>query len=354
MAKYLFYTIGIISLLGCDKGSKVAQDTFDRKAMLQEVAQQLIKPSFSALKVKVDSLFLLIDAFAQSPNTTTLGKAQLAWQNTYTAYQAVCIYNFGAAGEEGLRKSLVEEIATFPVSATKIENTVANNNANFNDFNRDARGFLAIEYLLFDLANNQTAIIANFQNQNRKSYLIGLGTHLQTRVNEVVASWEGAYLPAFVANDGTSAGSSTSLLYNEFVKSFEGLKNFKVALPLGKRAGQTQTEPARVEAYYSGMSLQMLKAHFDKLEKLWRKFIPYLQSVEGGNALIGATQAQLTAAKNALYLVPVNVSLASQIQNAPAAFENAYIELQKLTRYFKSDMSSVLGIAITYTSGDGD
>jgi len=34
--------------------------------------------------------------------------------------------------------------------------------------------------------------------------------------------------------------------------------------------------------------------------------------------------------------------------------EALYHELQIHTRYFKSDMSSLLGITITYSSGDGD
>mgnify|MGYP007059449494 CR=1 FL=1 len=34
--------------------------------------------------------------------------------------------------------------------------------------------------------------------------------------------------------------------------------------------------------------------------------------------------------------------------------ENLHTEMQKLTRFFKSELSSLLGISITYSSGDGD
>jgi hypothetical protein len=98
----------------------------------------------------------------------------------------------------------------------------------------------------------------------------------------------------------------------------------------------------------------MLKAHLNTLETLWRKFIPYLQSIEGGNALISATEAQLTSTKNALNVVAETPSFADQITALPASFDTLNTEFQKLTRYFKSDMSSLLGIAITYASGDGD
>jgi hypothetical protein len=353
MQKYLFLIAFPLLISACEKGQNI-EDSFNRKEMLQEVAQQLIKPAFTLLKSKTDSLVSVTQTFTQNSTSDNLVKLQQLWERSYLAYLSACAYNFGQAGEEGTRKALVEEVATFPVSTTKIESAITNNNANFNDFNRDARGLLTLEYLIFDLSGNQTTILNNFQSTNRKTFLTNLVANIKIRVDAVVSGWEGNYLQEFINNDGTSAGSSTSLLYNEFVKSFEALKNFKVALPLGKRAGQTQTEPTKVEAYYSGTSIKMLKAHFATLEAIWRKFIPYLQSVEGGNGLIASTEAQLTLTKNALNTAPETLPFATQIQNAPTSFDTLHTELQKMTRFFKSDMSSVLGIAITYSSGDGD
>ena len=40
--------------------------------------------------------------------------------------------------------------------------------------------------------------------------------------------------------------------------------------------------------------------------------------------------------------------------NISEPYKNLHDELQKSTRYVKSDMSSLLGISITYSSGDGD
>jgi hypothetical protein len=44
----------------------------------------------------------------------------------------------------------------------------------------------------------------------------------------------------------------------------------------------------------------------------------------------------------------------SRIQTSPQALIDIHTELQKNTKNFKSEMSSLLGIAITYASGDGD
>lgn len=349
----------------CGEGSGTEpSNTFDRTAMLQNFAQNLIRPAFQALQTEVNQLKEAGDNFVDNPSEQTLTNLQNAWEEAYLAWQYANAYNFGPAGEEGTRKGLIEEIGTFPVATDKIENAITANSANFNDFNRDARGFLAVEYLIFDLDGNNQDILDAFAAENRKNFLSGALANLKTRIDEVVNAWAGTYQNTFTSNNGTDVGSSTSQLYNEFVKSFESLKNFKLGLPLGKRPGQTQTEPQRVEAYYSGKTLQMMKAHLTAVEEIWlgktkngqdgTGFKEYLASVEGGNALITATENQLTVVKNALNAIPESPSIAIQIENNTAALELLHTELQRHTRFFKSDMSSLLGIAITFSSGDGD
>ncbi len=355
----------IISLLwSCDPKKSEPTNSFDRSKMLENYANNLIKPAFVDLQSQINILKNNADVFVQNANTQNLTNLQTSWENAYTAWQYANAYNIGVASEQGLQKSLWEEIATFPISTTKIENAITNNNANFSDFNRDARGFLAIEYLVFSLNDDNNAILNLFNNSNRKTFLTNAIQNLKTRVDNVVNAWNGGFTSEFIQNNGTDVGSSTSILYNEFVKSFEQIKNLKVGLPLGKRSSQVQNFPDKVEAYYSGKTLKMLANHIIAIENIWRGkskngnigvgFRDYLASVEGGNALINSTETQLTAIKNALNNVPTNTRISSQIQNSATAFDNLYTELQKNIRFFKSDMSSLLGIAITYASGDGD
>ncbi len=359
----LVLVVAAVVLVACQVTPESGPD-FDRRKMLENVADNLIKPAFSDLQTQTDGLKTATDVFVQNPDNQNLIKLQSAWKSACTAWQAANAYNFGPAGEQGLRKGLVEEIGTFPASVSKIEASVAGGNPNFNDFNRDARGFMAVEYLVFDLEGDNARIMASFADANRKRFLSGAVANIQTRVSEVVAAWKGGYRAEFVADDGTDAGSSTAQFYNEFVRSFEAVKNFKVGLPLGKRPGQTQPEPARAEAYYSGQSLPMIQNHLAALEKIWygkgregqdgSGFKEYLEAVEGGREVATATEKQLAAIKTALAALPATTPFSQQIQTQPAPVEAFYNELQKNVRYFKSDMSSRLGIAITFSSGDGD
>lgn len=349
----------------CDSNSGNPTDNFDRQAMLRNYADNLIKPAYSDLQTQANVLLMAAEAFNSDPNSVTLGALQTAWGGAYVAWQYANAYNFGPAGEEGLKKGLIEEIGTFPANESKIENAIAAGTWNLEDFNRDARGFLAIEYLIFGKNQSANEVVAAFSNSpKRREYLVALAEQLKNRAAEIVTAWNGTYRDDFIQNDGTDVGSSTSALYNEFVRSYESIKNFKLGLPLGKRPGQTQVEPQLVEAYYSGASLEMLKTHFTAIENIWHGrarngvdglgFREYLESVEGGPELIADTEAQLAALKAALDAVPTSPSLSEQIAGDNSKVDALYTEFSKMTRFFKSDMSSLLGIAITFSSGDGD
>lgn len=343
--------------------SVTAGQNFDRKAMLQHYADDLIRPAFRSLQSSTNSLNTAAGTFAGSPTAGNLTALQTAWTAAHTAFQYANAYNFGPAGESGSRMGLVQEIGTFPVSTAKIEAVVTKGSANLTDANYDARGLLAIEYLIFDVNADNARVLSSLQTANRRAYLASLTANVKQRVDEVVTGWD-TYTTTFVSSNGTAAGSSTSELYNEFIRSYESLKNFKVGLPLGIRAGQTAPQPALAEGYYSNQSLTFIKAHLTAVENIWYGrtadgkdgvgFQDYLQTVAGGPALVTSTVAELTAIHKALDAVTGGTSLTQQIQTNKPAVETLYTELQKNTRYFKSDMSSLLGIAITFSSGDGD
>jgi predicted lipoprotein len=334
-------------------------DTFNRKAMLENVADNIIILSFAELQTKVNALNSAVNAFVQTPNETTLQAARAAWEEAYLSWQYANGFNFGPA--QTSTGTLFQKVGVFPVNVAQIESFIASWTFN-NDLSRDTRGFNAIEYLLYD-AVGVSEVLGKFSNQNRRDYLFIITAELKSAVDAVVNDWQ-SYRAEFVSNVGTDIGSSTSILYNEFVMNFERIKNFKLGVPLGRRPGQTQPEPTRVEAFYSGKSIRLMREHLKAVEELYYGigrngvdgvgFVDYLRSVPSGNELIRQTEAQLAVVKQRLNALPVDARLSELIVTNFAQVDALHTELQRHTRFFKSEMASLLSLTITFSSGDGD
>jgi len=337
----------LMFLISCQKPSDpLNENKFDRSAFLKSYAEKFINPGFNSSLKEISNLEAMVTVL-KSFNDLTLVQNQ--WEKAYLAYLKVSLYNFGPAAEEVLKKSLVEEVATFPVNTVLINQKINTGIFSLKDFKRDSRGFLAIEYLIYN-----SSII---KDAKWHSYLIAVIKDIKVRMERVAVSWE-TYNSEFISNNGTSAGSSTSAMYNEFLKSFEALKNFKLGLPLGLRPGQTEALPKNVEALYSKRNLLFLKQHFKNLKDFWigdsgKGFSDYLLTVEGGVNLVNSTELQIKEVEVAFEGLNETDFDETHI-NKNEGLINLHTELQKLTRFFKSEMSSLLGIAITFSSGDGD
>jgi uncharacterized protein len=151
MKKIVIVLAALIGLNACDGGEGIG-DSFNRTLMLTDIADNLIIPSYNQLRTSSEKLEESVAIFASNPSLASLETAQQDWINLYTDWQWATAFNFGPAGEEGLQKSLTEEIGTFPVSESKLQGILQSGTFNLNDFNRDARGIFALEYLLFTIA----------------------------------------------------------------------------------------------------------------------------------------------------------------------------------------------------------
>jgi predicted lipoprotein len=358
----LFFVILLAAACNEDEKKNNLLKNFDRSSLLTNYANNLIEPAYNqALKSVImleDGLVLL----KSEPTVANLNNAQVLWKQLAMHWQHANGFNFGPAAEEGIQKSLLEEIGTFPINKTLTENYIAANDTLFNNFDRNTRGLFAIEYILFCESIDLQQVIEMLKNANRFNYLLACTHQVKTRIEKVQSQWL-SYKPNFISNNGTDIGSSTSYFYNEFLKSFEALKNFKFGIPLGKRPGQTSALPNNVEAFYSGYSSELAKEHWKSIQAIWYGnglnneqgvgFKDYLEQVEGGSDLIVLTEQQMINVNLAMNNLP-NKKLSEAISSDFALVDQVHTELQKMTRFFKSDLSSLIGVAITYSSGDGD
>ena len=348
----------LLMTIACGDDNETSDPGFDRAILLESLASDLIIPNFETLQGSVSALTAASTSFVAQPDEAHLGQLRTAWVQAAKDYQHCSAFGFGPGNLTLGAFSTV--LGVFPVDEAQLEANILDQGFNLAAaFDRDIRGFYAIEYLIYQKGLPDAEVVATFDD-DRKDYLMLIVGELQTTFDNIVAEWRGTYLQEFIADDGTSAGSSISLLYNEFVKDYEVLKNFKLELPGGLTAGQP-VNPALVEAYYSGISRDLVVEHFENSKNIWlglsrngaqlTGFEEYLATVVGGPELVATTIEAIDQIDVAIAALPEG-RLSDNIEAAEIGALRD--ELQDNTANFKSSMSSLLGISITFNSGDGD
>ena len=363
--KLIVWALTLTALAGCSDDGGPVTDSFDRSAMLTSVADEIIIPSIDSTRISAEVLQSSCEGALSDEvlDETEITELRGTTQTLMRRWQRMVTFNFGPA--EGDVGTLVQELGTFPCDTAAIESLIQSAYTAMNDFRRDTRGLATIDYLLWS-AGDVSQVAGRFAgpgNQNRRVFLKSVIRRIASELRAVGVEWKQSYRSVFIKRNGTDAGSSVSLLFNDLNRSFELLKNFKLALPLGLRAGQTSPEPKKIEAFYSGMSYELLGLHYRSIREIWSgrldggneivSFRDYLVSVVNGPRLIEETEAQF-ARVDAAYAVVSQSRMDELIRTNPQALVQLHTELQKLTRFLKSEMSSLLGISITYSSGDGD
>lgn len=350
--KVLFITLIFCANLSCKKDE---EPEFDRKAMLENMALNVIIPAYQAQKNSLQELTDKCAIFIATPTEVNLQELKSQFLVSYKDFQHCDMFNFGPAGDYGIKAAF----NTFPTDTTKIEtNITAGTYSLTSAANSTAIGFPAIDYLLF--YGTETEVVNKFiASTNRKNYLSDLVVKMNNEIQPVFSQWNDSYKTTFIAADGNDANSSCSYLVNEFAKEIDLLKSAKIGIPAGQQTGGMLL-PHYVEAYWSGYSILLMKENINGLKTAFtggdgKGFDDYIRDVESENttpSLADNIIVQFEFCRSKLDALSEPFS--SQISTNTAAVIELYNEVKKLLVYCKTDMTSMLGILITYQDNDGD
>ncbi len=337
-------------------------DTFDRTSLLVNYADSLIITNFMILDVQLDTLTARTAAFNASPDLTNLYALRTTFLSAYRTYQSVSAFEFGPSETETYRTNC----NTFPTDTAQILANISNGTYDlFMASNLDAKGFPAIDYLLYGRNVTDAAIVNYFSTTaNRRAYLADLVLHLSTHTANVLNAWNSGYRQAFIASNGNSIGSSLGYIVNQLNYDLELIKNARVGIPLGKLSLGVPM-PEKCENYYSGQSVWLASACLDNIENFYLgrsmngtdgpgldNYLDHLGAQYQSGSLNSAIQQHFADAKTKLQAVPDPLS--TQVISNPAVVDTAYVAIKRLLILLKTDMPSNLGIVITYQDTDGD
>ncbi|GAB4047427.1 imelysin family protein [Spirosoma litoris] len=347
------------------------QASSDRKAMLTNIADNIIVPAYANFKTKFEAMVAKSDAFAAKPDKTTLTDFRQAWADAYTEWQKVELFDVGPAEQYTLRNFF----NIYPTSVSGIEDYIAAGSGSFDvPASYPKQGFPALDYMINGVGTTDDAIVAKYTTATdaakRIAYLKRLTTQMNTQFTTVNTAWTtGGYRDTFINSTGLTASGSTGKLVNGFVLNYERyIRSGKFGIPSGAMANGT-VAPDKVEAYYKkDLSLTLAKtAHQASIDFFNGKNVKtgaegpslktYLNGIgakdsQTGKSLVDIINAQFESSNQKLAALKAN--LADEVKSNNTAMVAVYTEMQKAVRMLKVDMTSAMSITITYTDNDGD
>ena len=366
----LFLAALTVLLASCDGGTgeePPPQGEFDRSEMLEHLGNALILPAYEALQGAVNDLDAAAAAFADGPTASNLDEVQGQLKNARLAWQDANLFQFGPAESVALRASL----NTYPVDQDQVEANIASGDYTLGTIgNRAAVGFPTLGYLVYGTGTTEEETLAAYTTaadaSKRLAYLQDNIGFIKAAVDGTVDAWAASgddYIGTFLsqANAGTDVGSSLGMLINAFVLHYERfIRDGKIGIPAGVRSAGVP-RPTLTEAYYGGYSAELALAN---LHAARRMFL--------GNSLAGAEGLGLDDHLQALDAEALATEIVTEFDEAIAALKaltdplseqiegnndpvlTAFTELQDVIVLLKADVTSVLGVTITYQDNDGD
>ena len=343
----------------------------DRKAMLTNIADNIIVPAYANFKTKMDAMTTKSDAFAAKPDKASLADFRQAWVDAYTEWQKVELFDVGPAEQYTLRNFF----NIYPANTTGIEEYIAAGSGSFDvPLSYPKQGFPALDYLINGLGSTDDAIVARYTTATdaakRIAYLKRLTTQMNSVFSTVYTQWTtGGYRDTFINCTALNAGCSTGKLVNGYVLNYERyIRSGKIGIPSGAMTNGT-VSPDKVEAYYKkDLALTLAKtAHQASVDFFNGKSVKtgqegpglksYLNSLgakdsQTGKSLVDIVNAQFDLVNQKLSVLKANLS--DEVKTNNTAVTQVYTEMQKAVRMLKVDMTSAMSITITYTDNDGD
>lgn len=364
-------SILLVTLFSCKKDKENEPEPasdFQKGAMLENIGNNIIIPAYQKLKDETNLIDSAMSKFITTPDITNLVNLQNAHNNAYLAWQNASAFEFGPAEQLLLRTNT----NIFPTDTTQIALNISSGSYDLSAVsNIDAKGFPAMDYLLFGIGPDNNAILSKYisdVNANaRRTYLQNIYNEVKTNINSVYTGWAtggGNYVSTFKNNTGSDVGGSIGMLVNQLNYDLETLKNAKIGIPLGKKTLGTPL-PEKAEALYSMQSLTLAKEHLTSIENIYLgrsktgadglgldDYIEHVKAQHPLGPLNNVIKNKFASAKAKLAAIPETLS--QSVLSSASTVDAAYIELQQLVVLLKVDMPSALGVMITYQDNDGD
>ena len=329
---------------------------FSKPAMLTNIAHSVIVPSYAEFVKRARTLAQALTDLKKSPETNTLAKAQEAWREAMHAWKTTYASHFGPAMENSqahriyyspIRRASVDRMLrdSAPIDAAAIENLGVS-----------VIGLGTLEYFLFDGKGRNDEVLKRFVGETegrRRVFAEVLGADIVRRGEAILDAWKnesGLARKTFLTGGQDTVGA----LVNTLAFAVEAGVFARLRQMVGFFESNL-TQPDYFEGGISGMSQRNMIAVLRGARAIYTGGDgPGLddQVASVGSPIGPKLLAQFDATIRAFEAIGGPIE--NGLKNNRARIDAASEECKKLEVMIKVDLTSALGVTLTFTSVDGD
>jgi predicted lipoprotein len=353
-----------LALCACGGGTP-APHAGPRRQMLHDVALTVIVPGYEALAAAADEQVAALAALESRPDPDTLSAARTAWRRTRSAWKESEPFAFGPAAT--LRTAA--KIDWAPVRADRLERAIAAasdfDSAAIEDLGANVKGFLALEYLLFDPTGDDAAVLADLRRAPaRRAYARALAQNLRDQAVLLRDAWspDGGNFAAELATAGQGSRTyptvkaAVDALVNQLIFLSDDVAQRQLLAPLGS------DEAPRPDLIAAARSRSGLADVLDAVAGIQNAYFgtyrgrrgASLSDVVQGISPRVDTGIELTADRVLAAAADLSLPLEDAVTSERAQVARTQARAADLMRRLEIDLVSVLGTTLRFNPGDGD
>lgn len=318
--------------------------------MLESLVLEVAVPQTHELTVASLELLRSVEAFVAAPSAPGLGEVRTTWKSALLAWKRAYTFRNGPI----VSSNALLRVMYWPSKAGAIDALVAGSTslseAALDDLGADVKGLFAMEHLLYD-----EPALARFEGQGKeraRTLLTSLARNVSGYAQAVKAELGDG--KAFAKGFASTPQANLELLVNQMVDSIETVASQQLQGALELHQSKRLTQHT-VEGGKSGMSSQIPAALLMATERLYLG-----EQGLGLGALTKAVSAPVHERAIAAFanarrtLEALGAPLEVAAGTNPAALDAAIRDAKALELAFKLDVTSTLGVTLTFSANDGD
>lgn len=343
-----------------------AQNSFDRRAMLQSIVDNVILPGQAAFSEASRNLSAVAEEFVSAPDIERLAALQEAWRETANAWDEIALFNIDLR-LTAIHNQVYKPPANYEFIDDILKGDDGISEAYVDGIGSTSKGLDALEVLIFDPNRTETAIIAAFADERRRQFALALAQNIERKAREIQDYWSpdgrdfgGRFIKA--DQEGGVIQGSINMLANKLFVILQTDLEMWLGEPTGI-ALDGEPHPDLVESPFGRHSLQHIANRLTGLRNVFNggadesnlgfdDYLDFLGAEFDDRPLSQVINERFAAAIDSIYAVELPLAIA--VIEAPEAVAALYEDIRQLQILLRADMKSHLSILITLSDRDGD